>query len=207
MPRKCAPGVICIENMTLFVLVTIFILLAMIFYQQYSYQTRSSKKRTHTKTLIVTQPNTLASVATRGDTFNDPYSPPLKQDGLYFRGDSSDIRGVPPPIQVPVNIETRGTTSSYTQMGILTNNNGENLILPLMGRMHMAGRDKWQYYTISNTGMVNTKLPVSVRGKSCTSEYGCDSIMNGDQVYVEGYNNTFNATIYENGTFSYIPQL
>ena len=25
MPRKCAPGVICIENMTLFVLVAIFI--------------------------------------------------------------------------------------------------------------------------------------------------------------------------------------
>ena len=204
MPRKCAPGVICIENMTLFVLVAIFILLSTIFYNQYARQTQPRKQRT--KTLIVQQPN-LVSVATRGDTFNDPYAPPLKNDGLYFRGDSSDIRGVPPPIQVPVNIETRGVTSSYSQVGILTNSGQETLILPLMGRRHMAGRDKWQYYTISNTGMVNTKLPVSVKGKSCTSEYWCDSIMNGDQIYVEGYNSTFNATIYDNGTFSYIPQL
>ena len=205
MPRKCAPGVICIENMTLFVLLAIFVLLATIYYNQYT--SHRQPKRQRTKTLIVQQPNSLASVATRGVTFNDPYAPPLKNAGLYFRGDSSDIRGVPPPIQVPVNIETRGVTSSYSQVGILTNSGPENLILPLMGRRHMAGRDKWQYYTISNTGMVNTKLPVSVKGKSCTSEYGCDSIMNGDQIYVEGYNSTFNATIYENGTFSYIPQL
>lgn len=198
MPRKCAPGVICIENMTLFVLVAIFILLSTIFYNQYA---RQRKQRT--KTLVVRQSN----ITTRGDTFNDPYAPPLKNDGLYFRSDSGDIRGVPPPIQVPVNIETRGVASSYSQVGILTNSGPETLILPLMGRRHMAGRDKWQYYTISNTGMVNTKLPVSVKGKSCTSEYGCDSIMNGDQIYVEGYNSTFNATIYDNGTFSYIPQL
>ena len=204
MPRKCAPGVICIENVTLFVLVAIFILLATIYYNQYTLQKPRQRRG---KTIVVQQPPNLTSISTRGDTFNDPYAPPLKNDGLYFRSDSGDIRGVPPPIQVPVNIETRGVTSSYSQVGILTNSGPENLILPLMGRRHMAGRDKWQYYTISNTGMVNTKLPVSVKGKSCTSEYGCDSIMNGDQVYVEGYNSTFNATIYETGTFSYIPQL
>jgi hypothetical protein len=204
MPKKCAPGVICIENMTLFVLVAIFILLSTVIYNQYVLQMQPRKQRM--KTFRVQQPN-LISVSTRQDTLNDPYAPPLKNDGLYFRGDSSDIRGVPPPIQIPVNIETRGVISSYSQVGILTNSGPDNLILPLMGRRHMAGRDKWQYYTISNTGMVNTKLPVSVKGKSCTSEYGCDSIMNGDQIYVEGYNSTFNATIYENGTFSYIPQL
>lgn len=204
MPRKCAPGVICIENMTLFVLVIIFILLAVIFYNQYATQTRPRKQRHITQ--VIRQP-TLVSVATRGDTFNDPYAPPLKNDGFYLSRGSSDLRGVPPPIQVPVNVETRGVDSSYSQVGILTNSGPDNLILPLMGRRHMSGRDKWLYYTISNTGMVNTKLPVSLKGKSCTSEYGCDSIMNGDQLYVEGYNSTFNATIYENGTFSYIPQL
>jgi hypothetical protein len=81
------------------------------------------------------------------------------------------------------------------------------MILPLMGRRNMAGRDKWQYYTISNTGNLNTKLPVSVNGKSCTGEYGCDDITNGDVVYVEGYNDTFKATIYENSLFNYIPFL
>lgn len=143
----------------------------------------------------------LAPMQGRVDVLNDPYAPPLKNDGLYFRGDSSDIRGVPP---VRVNVETRSTGASYSQMGILTK---DDLILPLMGRQHMSGRDKWQYYTISNTGNLNTKLPVSVKGKSCTSEYGCDQIMNGEQVYVEGYKHTFGATIYENNMFSYIPSL
>jgi hypothetical protein len=96
-------------------------------------------------------------------------------------------------------------------MGILTRNqsrNGANSgdsILPLMGRQVMSGRDKWQYYTMTNTGNLNTKLPISVNGRSCTGEYGCDSMNNGDTVYVEGYNDTFIATIYENSMFQYIP--
>jgi hypothetical protein len=79
------------------------------------------------------------------------------------------------------------------------------MILPLMGRKHMSGRDKWQFYTISGSGNLNTKLPISVNGKSCTGEYGCDDIYNGDIVYVEGYNDTFKATIYENNQFQYLP--
>lgn len=132
---------------------------------------------------------------------------------------------------LPVNMETHGVRSNYNQIGILTkhtdggtqrntkrkmfsdemddsNGNIENtLILPLMGRRNLSGRDKWQYYTISNTGNLQTKLPVRVNGKSCSSEYGCDEIMNGDVIHVEGYNHRFSATVYENTTFSYIPVL
>jgi hypothetical protein len=93
-------------------------------------------------------------------------------------------------------------------VGILTRSvkkGNEDLILPLMGkRMGRTGRyDKMQYYTMSNTGPVNTKLPISKNGKSCTGEYGCDEINNGDTVYVEGYSDTFKATVYESGQFSY----
>jgi hypothetical protein len=127
----------------------------------------------------------------------------MKTDGIYFPRDSGDVRGI------PVNVQTRGTNMSYQQVGILTRaiNNGQDMILPLMGRRLMTGRDKWQYYTISNTGNMNTKLPVSLNGKSCTGEYGCDDINNGDNVYVEGYNDTFRVTIYENSLFNYIPYL
>jgi len=135
---------------------------------------------------------------------DDPYSPPLKNDGIYYPTDSSDIRGI--PLKVPINIETRGMNMEYQQVGILTRtNNNNDMILPLMGRRNLAGRDKWQYYTISNTGNLNTKLPISVNGKSCTNEYGCDQVYNGDIVYVEGYKDTFIATIYENNLFRYLP--
>lgn len=210
MAKKCIPGVICIENMTLFILLLAIGLVIYMIYSQHKYiysQHKYNNQKNapdHAKIVVIQQP-TLASVATRrNDSFNDPYSPPLKDDGYYHPRDSSDVRGI------PVNIETRGTGMSYQQIGILTpiTGSGDALILPLMGRRWLNGRDKWQYYTMANgVGNISTKLPVSVNGKSCTGEYGCNEIQNGDTVYVEGYKNTFSATIYENGTFSYIPYL
>jgi Family of unknown function (DUF5755) len=188
---------------------------------------------------------TMASPAGRHDPFQDPYEPPLKQDGMYFPTDSSDVRGVPllgpivtflkQPVQPttcnsafcnpqrtataagwPVNMESRGSAPEFSQIGILTHDRAggatdnslyDNMILPLFGRRIMNGRDKYQYYTMSNTGAVNTKLPVLVRNKNCIAEYGCDSISSGDTVYVQGYNKKFTATVYENSLFSYIPFL
>jgi hypothetical protein len=165
-------------------------------------------RRVHEKenTMVINVParekiqHNLVPVASRIDVFNDPYVPPLKTTGLINMGGR---------VGLPVNIQTRGILSDYQQVGILTRSNraSSDMILPLMGRRIMSGRDKWQYYTISGSGNLNTKLPVSVKGKSCTSEYGCDDIQNGDVVYVEGYNETFRVTIYDNSAFQYIPQL
>ena len=208
MGKKCIPGVFCIENMTLFVLFVIAILLWYIFYTQIQKNNANNVNNNKTPNIIVvTQPTNpasispLATISARNDPFNDPYAPPIKTDGIYYPRTFADPRGV------PVNVETRGLRTNYQQIGILTRSNGGDMILPLMGRQNMAGRDKWQYYTISNTGNLNTKLPVSVNGKSCTSEYGCNNITNGDMVYVEGYNDSFRATVYETGTFQYLPQL
>lgn len=51
------------------------------------------------------------------------------------------------------------------------------------------------------------KLPMSYNGRSCTSEYGCNELTSGDTVYVEGYNDAFKVTIYENSSLRYIPYL
>ena len=112
------------------------------------------------------------------DVLRDPYVPPVKQL-------QTDIR------------------AEYSQVGILTR---DDLILPLFGRQY-SRRDKWQYYAISNTGNLNTKLPIRVNGRSATSEYGCDQIFNNDRVFVEGYKETMSATIYENNQFSYTPEI
>lgn len=195
MAKKCAPGVICIESITLVLL--FFILIAAIYFiHMHSIRPRNNTMVLKVPARETIQP-TLVPIASRMDTFNDPYVPPLKHTGLM------SMRG----LGLPVNIQTRGIVSDYQQVGILTRNGHADMILPLMGRKVMSGRDKWQYYTISGSGNLNTKLPVSVKGKSCTGEYGCDDIQNGDSVYVEGYNDIFRATIYENNTFQYIPQL
>lgn len=159
--------------------------------------------------------------------------PPVRSQGIYdLRGAPEHLptpmnpptpMGLPPltqnvsvgMAQVPygmnttVNYPTQGFGSTYSQLGILMRNgnamNAPPLILPLMGRRIMNGRDKLQYFTISNTGVVNTKLPIRVKGKSCMTEYGCNELYSGDVVFVEGYNEEFIATIYENATFSYMP--
>ena len=210
MGKKCIPGIICIENMTLFILILLIGLVIHFIYNQSGQKIHQTHPPSQ-KIIIVPPPQqpSLIGVATRAnDSFNDPYAPPLKNDGYMYPTNSGDVRGMP---GIPVNIETRGTGMSYQQVGILTptgGNNTNDLILPLMGRKLMNGRDKWQYYTMANgSGNINTKLPVSVNGKSCTGEYGCNDIQNGDTVYVEGYNTVFTATVYENGTFSYIPYI
>jgi hypothetical protein len=201
MGKKCIPGVFCIENMTLFLLFFITVVVTYLWYVHFIKYSGGSAEPS--KIVIITAPNQspLATISTRNDPINDPYSPPMKTDGLIYPTNSSDVRGV------PVNMQSRGLPTGYQQVGILTRStNGPNeMILPLMGRRSMSGRDKWQYYTMSNTGNLNTKLPVSLNGKSCTSEYGCDNINNGDVIYVEGYNDTFRVTMYENNLFQYIP--
>lgn len=151
------------------------------------------------------------------DRFNDPYSPPIRNDFMsYFPGFGGyrgfgrgipelDIRG---SIPIPINVPTRGYPTDYTQIGILTKidetSNEHPLILPLMGRKSTSSRDRMQYYTMSNTGSVNTKLPIKRNGKSCTSELGCPELYSGDEIYVEGYKTKFVPTIYENNTFNYV---
>lgn len=212
---KCLPGVVCVENYTLFFLV---ILLGIALYVLYMNSAHKNGMRTHPayphvpmhEMAHATHPPTsawlggLSSVATRPDPFNDPYAPPLKMDmPMYIQPPiTSDVRGV-----IPINVKTRGFDNGYQQVGILTRQNGnDNLILPLMGT-RIDSRDKWNYFTLSNSGNINTRLPVSNNGKSCTNEYGCDEIYNGDSIYVEGYKDVFVATVYENGTFRYLPVL
>jgi hypothetical protein len=216
MAKKCIPGLICVENMTLFILVILTISVGYLYWKQFS------KERT---TILPTSPQVHYPLLARDrsgiaqivqtpivDTasigLQNIYSPPLN---------TIDVRGpveLPPlPVGLPVNIRTSTANTPYRQIGILTKNvrtgNGatDPLILPLFGRNLLNGRDKWQYYTVANSGgaTFNAKLPISVNGRSCTSEYGCDSVSNGDVVYVEGYDDTFRATIYENATLSYIP--
>jgi len=172
--------------MTLFMVVIIGIGVAYLLYVHFN------GKKDRQPTTIVVQTPPLRYTAGPEEAIMQP---PLK---------TVDIRG---PV-MPVNVATSSHNTSYQQIGILTKNGRENpTILPLMGRNLLNGRDKWQYYTVSNTpgAGINSRLPISVNGKSCTGEYGCDSVSNGDTVYVEGYNDTFRATIYENARLNYIP--
>ena len=140
---------------------------------------------------------------TENDVLLNPYQAPLRDDRIFQGGlyrNNPDIRGI------PINIATQSVDTNYRQVGILTRINGGEMILPLLGRPLLTNRDKWNFYTMSDKNNI-VKLPVTHKGKSCTNEYGCDNLYNGDTVYVEGYNDAFKVTMYDNQVMKYIPFL
>lgn len=207
MARRCPPGVVCVQNV-LFVSLFVAILLLLGFVVYRSGQTSQNA--------IQSQPMSGESgVASGGgiggwfqglfprpsysfsnvtnDVLMNPYAAPLRDDRLI----TNDIRG-----GVPINVSTRAVDAEYRQIGILTRQGGSEMILPLLGRPLFTDRDKWQFYTMNDK---NIKLPIVNKGKSCTNEYGCDNLYNGDTVYVEGIQDAFKVTAYDNAVMKYIP--
>ena len=219
--KKCPPGVICVENVTLmFIFVAIGFIVVYLWVS--SIQTRQSKStssssdisnimydRTNTNTYVQRdfydgggdirlRPNVAYNNAPK-DVLLNPYAPPLR-DERYMVADPR--RGM--PINQSTSIDAVDT--EYRQMGLLTPTRGDTngKMLPLMGRPLFVSRDKWQYYTMSEQRN-SIKLPISRNGRSATTEYGVDKLYNGDVVYVEGYNEPFKVTNYDNDVIKYIP--
>ena len=210
MARKNSYETVCSSNISiLLILVLILVIVYFIFNHSHSKENTEVANHTHMPFNFF-RPN-YGYTNLPNDVLLDPYSAPLR-DNRYMVP-THDLRGMPMPthmpgVGVPINVPTRALDAEYRQVGILTRTSGTGeTILPLMGRPLYTARDKWQFYTIANNGNLNTKLPISVNGKSCTGEYGCDDINNGDVVFVEGYNDTFQVTMYENNLFQYIPNL
>jgi hypothetical protein len=199
MAKKCPPGVFCIENMSLLLCLILAIIAA--------YVCLNINKNYSKEIIVQSEPTTQYGMYPRpsssfSNVYNDvlmnPNVPPLRDNRVF--NNTSDPRGI------PINISTTAVDSDYRQVGILTRVGGHELILPLIGRPLMVARDKWNFYTMKDSNSM-IKLPITFKGKSCTNEYGCDNLYNGDNVYVEGYNDLFKVTVYDTKVMKYIPYL
>ena len=229
MTKKCPPGVICFENITLVIFLVIACIIIYLAYSQYNKNASTSNGNSNTNSnsnsniIEISRKDygggggggfldlipSFGSGYTRGpaDVLLNPYTPPLRDDRYFNQYGTSalgvamggDIRGA-----IPINVATRSVNSAYRQVGILTRVNGQETILSLMGRPLFPSQDKWQFYTMSDKNH-SVKLPVTYKKRSCTSDLGCDNIYNGDTVYVEGYNDAFKATIYDTAMQYSIP--
>ena len=123
MPKRCPPGVICIENCTLLFIV-IAILLGYYAYQQ-NYASRAmqhgqySNKEKHF--IYTAMPGPISAplvdqmpqhMFDNRDVLRDPYAPPLR-DTRVFPKNSSDPRGVP---GIPINVATQSFDTSSSQV-------------------------------------------------------------------------------------------
>jgi hypothetical protein len=186
--QKCLPNMFCIKNTTIALAIILGAVIAYIIYSKYNGMSLTS---TTTQAAARGTPFYVVPIP---DVLENPYVPPLRDDRYHNA-----------VIPIPINVRTQGppVNVNYRQVGLLTRVNGKETMLPLMGRPLQKNRDKWQFYTMSDKNN-SVKLPISFRKKSCTSEYGCDNIYNGDTVYVEGYKDAFRATIYDNAVMEYL---
>lgn len=209
--KKCPPGIICLDiNSMLIIVFCICVFLFGMFFLKLSHQTILFNNNKPSEKIVIDKkespytsmlyPNYPYSNIPY-DVLRNPYTPPLSND-RYLLPNFQYI----PPGTLPINISTNigAINTNYRQIGILTALHSKGKILPLLGRPIFTNRDKWQYYTMSDQNN-SVKLPVSQNGKSCTSEYGCNRLYDGDTVYVEGINQPYKITIYENETMRYLP--
>ena len=202
---RCPPGVICIGNITLVFLTLIVIILAYIFYRSTSNKyvlnindVVNRNEGSNEKGLFARPSYSFSNV--EDDVLLNPYEPPVR-DNRIFQGPINS------PNKVPINIQTQSIDTNYRQIGILTRIGGSReTILPIMGKPLIANRDKWNFYTLSESNNM-LKLPISYKNKRCLSDNGCDDLYTGDVVNVDGYNDSFKVTTYESNTLKYIPYI
>jgi len=224
MAGKCPPGVICIENMT----VTLVILsILSVFFLFYFINNNSNNRKNNDKNInynidikredinnnsnqtMFSSLSNLTGLFPRpsfsfsnisNDVLMNPYQPPVRDDRIF------QMDYVNSPNKVPINIQTQSVDTNYRQIGILTRIGGKETILPLMGKPLITNRDRWNFYTLSESNNM-IKLPITFKNRRCMTEQGCDNIYNGDTVYVEGYNDAFKVTTYDNNVIRYLPYI
>jgi hypothetical protein len=207
MSKKCPKGVICIENFTFIFFGLLIVSILFFMYIKYNKNIELQKNNNYNcqknnnssnniNNLIPHVGNSFSNET--GDILLNPYSAPLRDDRI-FNGEYCGKK-------IPINIPTQSFNTNYRQIGILTRVNGGEKILPLMGRPLYKNRDKWNFYTMNDKNAM-IKLPITFKNKSCTGSQGCDNLYNGDTVYVEGFNDIFRVTVYDNNVMEYIPYL
>ena len=205
MVKKTILSKTCFSNTSIIIIILLIIIIIVLCYFLFDKKQDSSPVNQYniqnsnpSEDLLHVRPN-YGYTNLPNDILMNPYTAPLKDDRYLVT--SSDIRGA-----VPINVRTQGVDTNYRQLGILTRvnkNDKKETILALLGRPLITNRCKWQYYTMETKN--NIKLPIISNGRSCTNEQGCDELYENDIVYVEGYNEPFKITMYDNNTMKYLP--
>ena len=193
--NKCYSGVLCVKNVTIIIFAIVCFAVGYLYYKSMPNQLVITNEDIKNKLSVKPNQININNYSDYATMYDDSHIPPFRNDGYSFS-------------QINVSTNISAVETSFRQFGILTpiSQTSKDNILPLMGRILFTNRNKFQYYTISNQNN-QVKLPISVKGKSGLDEYGVDEVFDGDNVYVEGYEDVFKVTKYDNGTMKYLPYI
>jgi hypothetical protein len=199
MARKCPPGVLCLSNSV--ILVLIFIALCAIGAMIYL-------KGDSSKTVVHVPQRTMHAPI-------QPPSPPMiinaGGDDRYTRAPQPLRSWMNPPefpprggiASIPINIPTQGLPESFQSVGMI-NVNGE--ALPLYGRRTAGSSDRWNYYTRTDT-YNPVPVPIKFGKRDCMDDVGCNEVSSGDNVHLDGLHKHGKVNIYKLDGPKYIPGL
>lgn len=211
MGRKvCIPGLICVENITLFIVV-IFLLWFCYYFFTYIVDNdqRSSSSTAMGDRITINVPPQRTPYDVR-DVLLNPYAAP------YY----DSYNNLSPTVS-PITYGGyggfgggfgggggSGGGSNFRQVGILSPKSGdkEGRILPLLGRPLTNRSNQWNYYTIADQHN-NVKIPVRIGsckdcrgrrrgGKDGLSEYGVGELGGDDTVFLDGVDKDYRVTMY-----------
>ena len=217
---KCPPGVLCMSNSVVIMLVLAIIVgigFLAIFSQkidlgsilgaqskpmlrmQHMQHMNEVQEMQEAQNLPVIQPRIQLDIRTRGgDSRYDMAPQPLRDLVPQLEYPS---RGGQLPI--PVGIPTRGLPEQFQSMGVVKLPDGN--VLPLYGRRTATSSDKWNYYTRTDT-YNPVPLPLNFKNRDCMDSPGCTEVMDGDKVTsVNGQSG--DVTLYKYNGPTYIPGL
>tara|TARA_B110000114_G_C15036395_1_gene375146 strand:+ start:705 stop:1325 length:621 start_codon:yes stop_codon:yes gene_type:complete len=197
---KCPPGTFCIENLTMsFIVALTSILLYLLYHHCNVSQIQSSL-------LVASQPSSYVhhhnnlSPHVHHEKSQSSYDllRPIMDPSLSYNQTPNDTLMNPysPPLQY-------NQPHNYRQIGYLKNESHSTKMFPIFAKPIHTRRDKWYYYTIYD----NIKLPIYSNGRKCSSEHGCDSLMNGEQIFLENMSEPYHVYLYDNHTLSYDPSI
>ena len=186
MPRRCPPGMICFpESFGLFSWSSMTLFLIFIIAVSLVVSTLRSTPVYVEKQQVQDQQQPLQQVIVQGDS---RYSRAPEAERVWSTG--PDLSRVP---SLPFNIPTQGVPEAYQSMGIVKTGDGK--LLPLYGRRSIGSRERYNYYTRTDT-YNPIPIPVTIKGRDCQDQVGCPELYDGDKVKLSATNDTGEVTIY-----------
>jgi len=183
---KCPPGVLCISGTLILFIIAILIIMIFFFY----YKPAAP---------IMIQPSAPTIInQSGGDSRFDRAPQPLRD--WMGRPEFPPRGGI---ASIPINIPTQGLPESFQSVGII---NVGDQVLPLYGRRTIGKSDRWNYYT--RTDSYNpVPLPIQFQRRNCMDDVGCDELMSGQSVKLNGLHKEGKVDVYRFDGPKYIPGL
>ena len=185
---SCPPGVFCMSEGILLVLGVALLFFFIVIYLMKSPSTHP--------TIIMPSQSSPTQVISQGDSRYDRAPQPLR--------DAWSTPEFPPRgglTSLPINIPTQGLPDSFQSIGIIQ---AGGQVLPLYGRRTAGSRDRWNYYTRTDT-YNPVPVPVRFQKRDCMGDVGCQEIMSGESVRIDALGTEGKTQVYQMDGPKYIP--